>query len=78
MSGSCTCPTSCRPRGRRWSTPTIPTEGTVAVLGLGPIGQMSCRIAQHHGASEVFGIDLVPDRLEMARRHGVDAVDRRA
>ncbi|MFZ0973953.1 MAG: hypothetical protein WAN22_17105 [Solirubrobacteraceae bacterium] len=49
----------------------IPTKGTVAVFGLGPIGQMSCRIALHHGASEVFGSDLVPERLEMARRHGV-------
>jgi threonine dehydrogenase-like Zn-dependent dehydrogenase len=55
----------------------VPDGGTVAVFGLGPIGQMSCRIALHRGASEVFGIDLVPERLEMARRHGVHAVDLR-
>jgi threonine dehydrogenase-like Zn-dependent dehydrogenase len=48
---------------------------TVAVLGLGPIGQMSARIARHRGAGHVFGIDLVPERLEMARRHGIDAID---
>src|SRR5579871_3847563 len=54
-----------------------PPGGTVAVFGLGPIGQMSCRIALHHGAREVFGIDLVPERLEMARRHGVNAIDLR-
>jgi threonine dehydrogenase-like Zn-dependent dehydrogenase len=55
----------------------IPDGGTVAVFGLGPIGQMSSRIALRRGASEVFGIDLVPERLEMARRHGVHAVDLR-
>ncbi|MBV9607577.1 MAG: glutathione-dependent formaldehyde dehydrogenase [Solirubrobacterales bacterium] len=55
----------------------VPDGGTLAVFGLGPIGQMCARIALHHGASEVFGIDLVPERLEMARRHGVHAVDLR-
>jgi threonine dehydrogenase-like Zn-dependent dehydrogenase len=55
----------------------IPKDGTVAVFGLGPIGQMSCRIAVHRGAAEVFGIDLVSERLEMARRHGVHAIDTR-
>jgi threonine dehydrogenase-like Zn-dependent dehydrogenase len=53
----------------------IPDGGTLAVFGLGPIGQMSARIALHHGASAVFGIDLVDERLEMARRHGVQAID---
>jgi threonine dehydrogenase-like Zn-dependent dehydrogenase len=53
----------------------IPPGGTVAVLGLGPIGDMSTRIAQHRGASTVIGIDLVPERLERARAHGVDVLD---
>ena len=55
----------------------IPENGTVAVFGLGPIGQMCCRIALHRGAREVFGIDLVAERLEMARQHGVHTVDLR-
>ena len=55
----------------------IPDGGTAAVFGLGPIGQMCCRIALHRGAREVFGIDLVPERLDMARRYGVHAVDLR-
>ena len=55
----------------------VPDGGTVAVFGLGPIGQMASRIAVTRGASEVFGIDLVPERLEMARRHGIHAVDAR-
>jgi threonine dehydrogenase-like Zn-dependent dehydrogenase len=55
----------------------VPDGGTLAVFGLGPIGQMSCRIALHQGASEVFGIDLVPERLELARRHGIHPIDLR-
>jgi threonine dehydrogenase-like Zn-dependent dehydrogenase len=55
----------------------IPDGGSVAVFGLGPIGQMCCRIALHRGAEQVFGIDLVPERLEMARRHGAQAIDLR-
>jgi threonine dehydrogenase-like Zn-dependent dehydrogenase len=53
----------------------VPEGGTVAVFGLGPIGQMCARIARHRGASEVFGIDLVPERLEMAARHGIHTID---
>ncbi len=53
----------------------IPPGETVLVLGLGPIGEMSCRIAQHRGAGQVLAVDLVPDRLERARAHGVDAIN---
>jgi len=49
--------------------------GTVAVLGLGPVGQMASRIARHRGAERVFGVDLVPERLEMAARHGIETLD---
>jgi threonine dehydrogenase-like Zn-dependent dehydrogenase len=52
-----------------------PEGGSVAVFGLGPIGQMSARIALHQGASRVFGIDTVPERLEMAGRHGIEPID---
>lgn len=53
----------------------IPPGGSLAVLGLGPIGEMSCRIAQHLGAGTVIGIDLVPERLQRAQAHGVKALD---
>jgi threonine dehydrogenase-like Zn-dependent dehydrogenase len=53
----------------------IPEGGTVAVLGLGPIGDMCCRIAQHRGAARVIAVDLVPERLERARARGVDALN---
>ena len=36
---------------------------------------MCARIARHQGAETVFGVDLVPERLEMARRHGIEAID---
>ncbi|WP_030144766.1 zinc-dependent alcohol dehydrogenase [Spirillospora albida] len=52
----------------------VPDGGTVAVLGLGPIGQMAARIARHLG-HRVIGVDLVPERLEMARRHGIEVID---
>jgi threonine dehydrogenase-like Zn-dependent dehydrogenase len=53
----------------------IPQDGSVAVLGLGPIGQMCCRVARHRGADTVVGVDLVPERLELARRHGATVID---
>jgi threonine dehydrogenase-like Zn-dependent dehydrogenase len=53
----------------------VPTNKTVAVFGLGPIGQMAARVALHLGAERVLGLDIVPERLEMARRHGVEVHD---
>jgi threonine dehydrogenase-like Zn-dependent dehydrogenase len=48
---------------------------TVVVYGLGPIGQMSSRIALHHGAGRVIGVDIVAERLQMAARYGVEPLD---
>jgi threonine dehydrogenase-like Zn-dependent dehydrogenase len=53
----------------------VPKGGTVGVWGLGPIGQMCARIALYQGAGRVIGVDRVPERLEMAARHGVETVD---
>ncbi len=52
----------------------IPEGGSVTVYGLGPIGQMCARIARYRGA-RVIAVDLVPERLAMARRHGIEVVD---
>ena len=52
----------------------VPKGGTVVVLGLGPIGAMACRIAQHRGF-RVIGVDLVPERLTRERDRGVETVD---
>ncbi|MER7165077.1 zinc-dependent alcohol dehydrogenase [Micromonospora sp. NPDC000207] len=53
----------------------VPRGGTLAVFGLGPVGQLCARIGRHLGAERVIGLDLVPERLEMARRHGIEVVD---
>jgi threonine dehydrogenase-like Zn-dependent dehydrogenase len=52
----------------------IPPGGSVAILGLGPIGQMCARVARHLGAETVIGVDLVPERLELAGRHGATTI----
>ena len=51
-----------------------PDVDSLLVMGLGPIGEMCCRIAQHRGVEQVLAIDLVPERLERARSHGVDVI----
>jgi threonine dehydrogenase-like Zn-dependent dehydrogenase len=53
----------------------VAPEGTLAVLGLGPIGDMATRVARHRGVGRIIGVDLVPERLERARRHGVEVLD---
>jgi threonine dehydrogenase-like Zn-dependent dehydrogenase len=55
----------------------IPEGGSVTVLGLGPIGDMACRIAAHRG-HRVIGVDLVPERLARVRPYGVDTIDLRS
>jgi threonine dehydrogenase-like Zn-dependent dehydrogenase len=56
-------------------TPDASQVRSILVLGLGPIGEMCTRIAQHRGIEHVIGVDLVADRLERARAHGVQAMD---
>jgi len=53
----------------------VPEGGSLVVLGLGPIGDMACRIALQRGVEKVIGIDLVPERLQRARTRGVEALD---
>ncbi|MBT2444326.1 glutathione-dependent formaldehyde dehydrogenase [Streptomyces sp. ISL-36] len=55
----------------------VPPGGSVAVLGLGPIGDMASRIAALQGAGLVIGIDLVPERLARAAARGVRTLDLR-
>lgn len=46
---------------------------TVAVFGLGPVGLTGMLMARAMGA-RVIGIDISPERLELATRLGIDAV----
>jgi threonine dehydrogenase-like Zn-dependent dehydrogenase len=54
----------------------IPEGGTVVVLGLGPIGDMSSRIASHLGR-RVIAVDLVDERLARASARGIETIDLR-
>jgi threonine dehydrogenase-like Zn-dependent dehydrogenase len=53
----------------------VPDDGTLVVLGLGPIGDMACRVAMLRGNCRVIGVDLVPERLSRARERGVEVID---
>jgi threonine dehydrogenase-like Zn-dependent dehydrogenase len=52
----------------------VPEGGTLAVIGLGPVGQFASRIGRHLGY-RVIGVDPVAERREMAARHGVEVFD---
>lgn len=52
----------------------VPEAGTLLVLGLGPIGDMACRIALHRGV-RVIGVDRVPERLARTRARGAEVID---
>ncbi len=54
----------------------VPEGGSVLILGLGPIGDMSSRIAKHRGY-RVIAADLVPERIERARQNGIEVIDMR-
>jgi threonine dehydrogenase-like Zn-dependent dehydrogenase len=55
----------------------VPPGGSLAVLGLGPIGDMATRVARHRGVEQVIGVDLVPERLARAAARGVEVIDLR-
>src|ERR671922_980662 len=46
---------------------------TIAVIGLGVIGQLAVRVARAAGC-RVFGVDLSEELVELARRAGADAL----
>src|SRR6476646_2750050 len=47
---------------------------TLAVFGLGPVGQLATRIGLLKGC-RVIGVDLVPERLALAAARGVEVID---
>jgi threonine dehydrogenase-like Zn-dependent dehydrogenase len=55
----------------------VPMGGSVAVFGLGPVGQFAVRVAKHLGAGRVIGIDMVDERLALAARYGAEPLDLR-
>jgi threonine dehydrogenase-like Zn-dependent dehydrogenase len=52
----------------------VPEEGTLLVLGAGPIGDMATRIALHEGRRAIV-VDRVPERLARVGARGADTID---
>jgi predicted dehydrogenase/threonine dehydrogenase-like Zn-dependent dehydrogenase len=52
---------------------SVEVGSTVAVVGLGLVGQLAVRIARAAGC-RVLGVDLMPDLVELARKGGAAAV----
>ena len=52
-------------------------QDTLAVLGLGPVGQLAVRSAKLQGVQRVIAVDLVDERLATAKSWGVETVDLR-
>ncbi len=52
----------------------VATGDTVAVFGLGPVGQLVARIAVNAGR-RVIGIDRVAERLDLAKSFGAEVLD---
>jgi threonine dehydrogenase-like Zn-dependent dehydrogenase len=55
----------------------VPDGGSLLVLGLGPIGDMACRIAQQKWIDTIIAVDLVDARLKRARSRGIQVIDLR-
>jgi threonine dehydrogenase-like Zn-dependent dehydrogenase len=52
----------------------VPDGGTLAVFGLGPVGQFVTRVGRHLGY-RVLAVDPVAERRAMAERHGIETFD---
>lgn len=52
----------------------VPDDGTLLVMGAGPIGDMATRIAMREGF-RVIVVDRVPERLERVGGLGADTID---
>jgi 2-desacetyl-2-hydroxyethyl bacteriochlorophyllide A dehydrogenase len=53
-------------------------DDIVAVLGLGPIGQLVARVAKASGARAVYASEISPQRLEMAKGAVDEVIDSKA
>ncbi|RMZ03525.1 hypothetical protein D0860_06766 [Hortaea werneckii] len=51
---------------------------SVAIFGAGPVGLMALHAARIRGASRVYSVDYVADRLKLAEEHGAIPIDFRA
>ena len=52
-------------------------QDTLAVLGLGPVGQLAVRSAKLQGVKRIIAVDRVDERLALAKSWGIETVDMR-
>lgn len=52
----------------------VPLDEPILVLGLGAIGLGVLQVLKAHGATDVIGVDIAAQRLELAKRLGADLV----
>jgi len=52
----------------------VPKDGTLLVLGLGPVGEMACRVAAHQGF-RVIAVELEAERIARAQARGTEVID---
>jgi threonine dehydrogenase-like Zn-dependent dehydrogenase len=53
----------------------VPADGTLLVIGLGPIGDMATRVARQRGVARVIGVERDPVRAARARANGVAVLE---
>jgi len=56
----------CASNGFSALTEMEPSEAVVVVIGCGPVGMLACIGAKEHGAKQVFVVDSVSERLQVA------------
>lgn len=63
-------------QGVKWAN--VPKGGSLAIIGAGPVGQLAVRSAIQQGnAEQIIVVDLVDERLELARDWGAQTIDLR-
>ncbi|NHN61559.1 MULTISPECIES: zinc-binding dehydrogenase [Halorussus] len=55
----------------------IETGDVVVAVGMGVIGAQCAQLALRQGASTVFGVDIVDEKLTLAESYGVESIDAR-
>ena len=53
----------------------IKPGNTIAVFGLGPVGQFCIASAKFFDVGRIIAVDTIPSRLEMARAQGAEIID---
>ncbi|GMY17339.1 alcohol dehydrogenase-like 2 isoform X1 [Fagus crenata] len=57
--------------GAAWKVAKVEEGSTVAIFGLGPVGLAVAEGARLRGASKIIGVDLNPEKFEIAKKLGV-------